>query len=257
MIQQIRNLASNPPFAASFDELRISELPFALNPNFCGRVGMLEGIRKAFEPPNPVSSGDSNSASGNNYCPKQQIYLLHGIGGVGKTQIALQYAHESNSRYKSVLWINVKDKTSLEIDAFRILQQLVNQYAKLSNLSSDRVPNYSKIAIELEFGCIDGINDLGKIVESSIPSAWGILKRWLSRKGNNNWLVVFDNNDVLKADDLIQIIPTCNWGHIIITSRRQISSLCLKRAPYQNHMYVHTYIPTEDRVQARRVRCLN
>ena len=33
--------------------------------------------------------------------------------------------------------------------------------------------------------------------------------------------MIFDNNDDTHTVDLTQVIPACDWGHVIITSRRK------------------------------------
>ena len=108
--ERIRNPSKYPntpinstPFSPSLEGFELSELPFSLNTKFCGREDILEAIQDAFQPPDP--SGPRRMFY------KRQVYLLHGIGGIGKTQIALRYAHESKSanRYKTILWINVTD----------------------------------------------------------------------------------------------------------------------------------------------------
>ena len=46
-------------------------------------------------------------------------------------------------------------------------------------------------------------------------------KRWLSRDGNGQWLLIFDNADDLEAVPITKYFPSAAWGHIIITSRDQ------------------------------------
>ncbi|KAK5627028.1 hypothetical protein RRF57_002743 [Xylaria bambusicola] len=41
--------------------------------------------------------------------------LIHGFGGVGKTQTALQYAHQNASKYDAIFWI--QSETTLSINA--------------------------------------------------------------------------------------------------------------------------------------------
>jgi len=61
---------------------------------------------------------------------------LHGLGGIGKTQIALEYAHRYEQLYSAILWVDAKDRTVLESSGVRILQQLVYHYATRSPFTS-------------------------------------------------------------------------------------------------------------------------
>ncbi|KAF7341075.1 Kinesin light chain [Mycena sanguinolenta] len=44
----------------------------------------------------------------------QKIYLLHGLGGAGKTQIALKFIKESSSRFSNVFFIDTSTITTID-----------------------------------------------------------------------------------------------------------------------------------------------
>lgn len=67
----------------------------APNSSFCGRDAQLMAIEKGFQ----------NGA---------HIQGIYGMGGVGKTQIALQYAHSHKKRYKTVWWIDAENELSIQ-----------------------------------------------------------------------------------------------------------------------------------------------
>jgi hypothetical protein len=46
------------------------------------------------------------------------------------------------------------------------------------------------------------------------------IKGWLAAKDNGRWLLVLDNYDGIDAVDIHSLLPTCDAGHVIITSRR-------------------------------------
>ena len=60
----------------------------ARNPGFTGREQLLTAVRNA------LLSGD-----------RAIVQALHGIGGVGKTQIAVEYAHRFAGSYNLVWWV--------------------------------------------------------------------------------------------------------------------------------------------------------
>jgi hypothetical protein len=64
------------------------------NPQFKGRVEFLADIHAALY----LAKGGETEKS-------QRIYSLYGLGGVGKTQIAIAYAHSHQDDYRALFWI--------------------------------------------------------------------------------------------------------------------------------------------------------
>ncbi|MET9848829.1 FxSxx-COOH system tetratricopeptide repeat protein [Streptomyces ossamyceticus] len=114
-----------------------------------------------------------------------QPQVLFGLGGVGKTQVALEYAHRFMADYDLVWWISAK-----HIDS--VLSSLAELGSRLGVSRSDNMDAGSREAV-----------------------------RCLARgEGANRWLLVFDNAD--KADELIPYFPKYSGGHIVITSRNEV-----------------------------------
>lgn len=100
-VRQVRLPA--PSYAVKFEE-PIKHLPLLPNPDFVESKDYLSILEKTF------SKGD-----------KRSVIVLHGIDGIGKTEIALQYAKRHLEEYNTVIWL---DATSIEIlrsDCQRIL----------------------------------------------------------------------------------------------------------------------------------------
>src|SRR5437762_6264392 len=82
-----------------------SVLPFAFcvrderNPYFTGRDDLLERLAKDFS----------------SMAPKRynRRISLHGLGGVGKTQVALEYVYKHKSDYNYIFWISAVDQARL------------------------------------------------------------------------------------------------------------------------------------------------
>lgn len=51
--------------------------------------------------------------------------LLYGMSGVGKSQIALRFAHENRSKYKNVIWLDLESRQSL-LSSLRLISDILN-----------------------------------------------------------------------------------------------------------------------------------
>lgn len=78
----------------------ISTLPFPRNLMFAGREAIFDEINQLLRP--DVDSADA-----------QYSAALLGMGGVGKTQVALEYAYRYKANYSHLFWI--KSETELDI----------------------------------------------------------------------------------------------------------------------------------------------
>src|SRR5579859_5509385 len=84
-------------------------VPYPHNPQFTGRSDILTAIHNHLV----VNSRQGFTAS----------YALHGLGGVGKTQIAIEYAYEHKSDFNIICWLHANDWNTL-----------VNSYVQLSKI---------------------------------------------------------------------------------------------------------------------------
>ncbi len=66
-------------------------IPSGLSLRFWGRDQILQAIRDTLDPAQNRTS--------------LRAFTLYGMGGVGKTQIALQYANQSRELYRTILWV--------------------------------------------------------------------------------------------------------------------------------------------------------
>ena len=151
---------------------------------------------------------------------QRKIAVLHGLGGIGKTDIVLQYAWQNVTAYTSVLWIDSATKEVLKRSLIIAAQNLIQ------HLAARCVPgqlDYTAIARDL--GIAGLINASGQLVYS--PESDGqekvecALCKWLSMEGNDQWLLIFDNVDDMEVVDRAKHFPRSSSGTIIITSRRR------------------------------------
>jgi len=183
------------------------DIPFCLpevqrNANFVGREDLLEQLKENIEASSGVDMAE---------------VVLHGTGGMGKTQLALQYVYRHKTDHSSVFWVNATSEQSLKLGFTNIMQQLIQHHAQLSDK-----PDYTEIGRLL--GMTGKLDTLGKFTVQQPEEEQHIVdavKQWFAAKGNIKWLLVIDNLDDLESFDVSDYTPPCQHGAVIITSRRR------------------------------------
>jgi hypothetical protein len=92
------------------DAIRCYHIPSELNRRFWGREQALQAVETALKPNDGTIS--------------LQSFALYGMGGVGKTQIALQYANRNRERFKVILWVAADSTISIEQSFLDIARNL-------------------------------------------------------------------------------------------------------------------------------------
>lgn len=87
--QEIKALVESSP-AVRLAQLPFYYLPYSQNPGFFGQRQALDECKRNL-------TGDGGLTG-------LRSYALYGVGGVGKTSIALQFAYESKGAYRVILW---------------------------------------------------------------------------------------------------------------------------------------------------------
>ena len=151
---------------------RINNLP-GRNVNFTGRDEDLRGLR--------------DELRSRRFAVVLPLAAIQGLGGVGKTQIALEYAHRFKAEYDIIWWMNCGQP----------------QYVDAS------------------------LADLGKAMhetfDASVPEEGGVtevvrnvLQILSSERTEERWLLIYDNAEDI--DEISNLLPSAN-GHVLITSR--------------------------------------
>ena len=101
----------------AFKESRVKEdvlpcyyIPFGLSERLIGRGDKLSHVKEALDP----QEGNRQSRS----------LALYGMGGVGKTAIAFQYANNARNRYDAIFWISADNMIKMMQDFLEIAQKL-------------------------------------------------------------------------------------------------------------------------------------
>lgn len=108
---------------------------------------------------------------------------LFGTGGVGKTQIAVEYIRRHETEYQSVFWMHASDRTAL-LHHFQLIAETTGCIGSIAGLKSEEVA--------------------------------AMVLSWLRQQ--RKWILIFDNLDDITVVE--GLLPETTWdGHTIITTR--------------------------------------
>jgi hypothetical protein len=132
----------------------------------------------------------------------RRTVILHGLGGIGKTQLSIAYAKRHKDNYSAVFWINIKDEDSLKQSFVKVAKQIIRGHPSASRLSN-----------------LNMTGDLDEVIDA--------VRAWLSLPGNTRWLMIYDNydNPILPGSinsttlDIAEYLPESWQGSVIITTR--------------------------------------
>ncbi|KAL9026743.1 MAG: hypothetical protein Q9196_004638 [Gyalolechia fulgens] len=127
---------------------------------------------------------------------------IHGLGGTGKTQLALKYVEDHQNDYNPILWIDAKDEDSVRSSFERCASEL--------QLSVDRTQTQGS-----------------SLVDS--PTVQAVL-RWLHNRKDTDeaWLAIIDNADDISWG-IKKVLPKGQRGSVIITSQDSQSQKLVDR----------------------------
>jgi tetratricopeptide (TPR) repeat protein len=143
-------------------ECRAFNLPYLRNEYFTGREDILQALEGGFK-------------------GRGLVQAISGMGGVGKTQTAQEYAYQHRGSYKTILWGKATTREMLTAD-FAAMAELLDLPEK-------------------------NAGNQGETVKA--------VRKWLD--DNDGWLLILDNADDLAL--VRDFIPVGGKGHILLTTR--------------------------------------
>lgn len=144
-------------------------IPYRRNPFFTGREEILVHLHNALQ--------KSKTAS------LTQAQAINGLGGIGKTQIAIEYAYRYREDYQAIFCINASTNDTLNND-FKTLAMLLH------------LPEHDEQEQDIIIRAV---------------------KHWLTT--HSHWLLILDNVDNL--DIIATFLPEYGVGDVMLTTRLQ------------------------------------
>jgi tetratricopeptide (TPR) repeat protein/transcriptional regulator with XRE-family HTH domain len=165
--EEIHTITNPDPHVSSPPVQPIWSVPYRRNPFFTGREEVLAHLYTVLN--------NSRIAA------LTQAQAISGLGGIGKTQIAIEYAYRFRDQYRAVLWVNASTREVLRAD-----------YMTLAAL-------------------LDLPEQHGQDQDITIRA----VKRWLDT--NTQWLLILDNVD--RPEIIVDYLPLHPEGDVLLTTR--------------------------------------
>lgn len=156
---------------------RFWHVPYPRNPFFTGREELLQTLHEQLHREHKIALGQS--------------WAISGLGGIGKTQVALEYVYRYVSTYTAIFWISAETSDTLLANTITL--------AEVLNLP-ERNEQDQQLAVRA-------------------------VHRWLDN--HQGWLLVCDNVEDLAL--LQPILSTVRQGSILVTTRLQAVGVIIQR----------------------------
>jgi tetratricopeptide (TPR) repeat protein len=171
-IDMVESQQETTPPAAAWN------VPYLRNRFFTGREELLERLHDNLT---QNKAAALTQQAQNRQADSAQAQAISGLGGIGKTQTAVEYAYRYRDDYRFVLWVNAATRDEL-ITSFVGLATLLNLHEREEQ-------------------------DQTKIVAA--------VKQWFTT--HDGWLLIIDNaDDLAMAGDFL---PAGGKGHLLLTTR--------------------------------------
>jgi tetratricopeptide (TPR) repeat protein len=161
-----RVVGNHPP--TKRPQVSLRTLPYRRNPFFTDRKDILAALHHFF------ASKET---------PQTRIQALHGLGGIGKSLLATEYACLHYHEYQAIFWVHATSPERLSSSILSLADQL-------------GIPAHYNLNEQQRFA---------------------VIKQWL--QDHDHWLVVLDDVDDIPMMD--QFIPLYSNGHVLLTTQSQ------------------------------------
>jgi hypothetical protein len=139
----------------------------------------------------------------NDQSHRQKIYVLRGLGGIGKTQLAVEFARRHHHRFSSVFWWDGRSKDTLK----RSIASCATR------IPPGQIPETSRAY------AVGSNTNIKAVVKDVL--------KWLAQPDNITWLLIVDNVDLEHnpqggdpdAYDVKRYLSGSDHGSVLITTR--------------------------------------
>jgi hypothetical protein len=134
---------------------------------------------------------------------RRRAFVVHGLGGMGKTQLCVEYVRRHKADFTAVFWLDGSSKDALRQSLASAAARMARARPSPTGMPPRDIHNVN--------GAIDA------------------LQQWLSLEANTGWLLVLDNFDREwqgasgradpQAYDFNDFLPPVDHGNVLVTTR--------------------------------------
>lgn len=167
IVNEVKNRLENPILQKELPPPSLRSLLRRPNPFFIDRKKILEVLHLFFT----------------ERTTETRIQALYGVEGIGKTDLAVEYAKVHYDEYQAIFWLDASSAESLSSDILFLTEQL-------------DIPAPNELNEQQRFKAI---------------------KQWLQQ--HDKWLVILDNLEAFSIVD--PFIPHYSKGHVLVTAQSE------------------------------------
>ncbi|GKZ47865.1 hypothetical protein AbraIFM66951_011440 [Aspergillus brasiliensis] len=192
-------------------------VPFTRNPGFVGREHTLSQVMERIM---PLGKAHSRVA-------------LYGLGGVGKTQIAIELAHRVHEAYPdaSVFWIHANSISRFQESYYNLIKECEIESP------NDKTDNLTLVKQWLEKQCKRWLLIIDNADQASLFTSDG-------RQGQK---ASTSDKQLQEDSPIVQFLPESSYGSILITTRNRASGVKFVRGIGRNMLEVDNMTKEESR----------
>ncbi|ORY09144.1 hypothetical protein BCR34DRAFT_382202 [Clohesyomyces aquaticus] len=131
---------------------------------------------------------------------RRKIAVVYGLGGIGKTQLALGFAREYKAKFSAIMFLDMKDDSTFLASVSKVFDRVWEAWPSGLEGKPRKKPKEPELVLQT-------------------------MVRWLSIAQNRYWLVILDNIDAGDENEEKEIVARCvpsvDHGNIIVTTRVQ------------------------------------
>jgi tetratricopeptide (TPR) repeat protein len=167
IVDEVKDRLENPILQKELPPRSLRSLLRRPNPFFIDRKKILEALHLFFT----------------ERTTETRIQALYGVEGIGKTDLAIEYAKIHYDEYQAIFWLDASSAESLSSDILFLIEQL-------------DIPAPNELNEQQRFNAI---------------------KEWLQQ--HDKWLVILDNLEAFSIVD--PFIPHYSKGHVLVTAQSE------------------------------------
>ncbi|KAI3319877.1 hypothetical protein HD806DRAFT_525190 [Xylariaceae sp. AK1471] len=199
------HMLAPPPL---FNDFKVQwQLPYPRLDNFCGRESVLEEMDDLF-----IGIKDEKSSS------RRRAVVLQGMGGLGKSQIALEYIYRHPEAYAAVFWVDATDQSTIRDSGRQILQSLIVHY------STKHHGKHSFADVATDLGIPGQIKNDGTLADEVAKATWPPIRSCRRNECTED------------EQRMNELLPASDHGHVIVTSRVPVANLKPIDIPYMGEL---------------------